>query len=182
MARNHRNRSIEMSDKLTPKQQRFVQEYLIDLNGTQAAIRAGYSERTANEQASRLLAKINIKSALAERQKKIADKTELTAQWVLDQLRIVAKRCMQTEPVLDRKGDPVYVETPEGTLVPAFTFQAVGAARALELIGKHLEMFTETHKHTGKIEVEHKVVDSIPFDAIRKRAETQQQRSQSTTH
>ena len=51
---------------LTPKQEAFVQEYLIDLNATQAAIRAGYSEKTANEQGSRLLANVKIAKAIAE--------------------------------------------------------------------------------------------------------------------
>ena len=49
---------------LTPRQARFVKEYLVDLNGTQAAIRAGYSSRTANEQAARLLANISVKAAV----------------------------------------------------------------------------------------------------------------------
>lgn len=49
---------------LKGKQQRFVDEYLIDLNATQAAIRAGYSEKTANEQAARLLANVSIKEAI----------------------------------------------------------------------------------------------------------------------
>jgi phage terminase small subunit len=48
-------------DKLTPKQLAFCQEYVVDKNGTQAAIRAGYSENSANEQAAQLLAKLSIK-------------------------------------------------------------------------------------------------------------------------
>jgi phage terminase small subunit len=43
---------------MTPRQQRFLDEYLVDLNATQAAIRAGYSTRTANEQGARLLANV----------------------------------------------------------------------------------------------------------------------------
>ena len=49
---------------LTPKQQRFVEEYLIDLNATQAAIRAGYSEKTAQEQSSRLLSNVMVQEAV----------------------------------------------------------------------------------------------------------------------
>lgn len=55
--------------KLTVKQQRFVNEYLIDLNATQAAIRAGYSAKYANTNASKLLRITTIKNALAERMK-----------------------------------------------------------------------------------------------------------------
>ena len=57
---------------MTPKQQRFVEEYLIDLNATQAAIRAGYSKHTANEQGSQLLAKLSIQAAVAEGHERIA--------------------------------------------------------------------------------------------------------------
>lgn len=52
---------------ITPKQKRFADEYLIDLNATQAAKRAGYSEKTANEQGARLLAKASVKAYIAER-------------------------------------------------------------------------------------------------------------------
>lgn len=59
---------------MTKKQERFVEEYLIDLNATQAAIRAGYSPKTANEQASRMLANVSIQAeisrAMAERSKR----------------------------------------------------------------------------------------------------------------
>lgn len=59
---------------MTKKQERFIEEYLIDLNATQAAIRAGYSPATANEQAARLLANVSIKAqidkAIAERSKR----------------------------------------------------------------------------------------------------------------
>lgn len=70
--------------KLTPKQQRFVEEYLVDLNATQAAIRAGYSPKTANEQASRLLANVNVKAAVAEAQKRLSERTEITQDMVLN--------------------------------------------------------------------------------------------------
>ena len=51
---------------LTPKNGRFVKEYLVDLNGTQAAIRAGYSPKTANEQAARLLANVSVRKVIDE--------------------------------------------------------------------------------------------------------------------
>ena len=71
---------------LTAKQGRFVAEYLIDLNATQAAIRAGYSEKTANEQGSRLLANVKIASAVAEAQAKRSQRTEITQDRVLAEL------------------------------------------------------------------------------------------------
>lgn len=68
---------------LTPKQKCFVEEYLIDLNQTQAAIRAGYSEKTANEQASRLLANVNIKKAIEAAMAERSKRTQITADMVL---------------------------------------------------------------------------------------------------
>jgi phage terminase small subunit len=68
---------------LTPKQKRFVDEYLIDLNATQAATRAGYSARTANEQGARLLAKVSVRSAVSAAKQKRAERTEITADRVL---------------------------------------------------------------------------------------------------
>ena len=73
-------------DKFTPKQRAFVQEYLKDLNGTQAAVRAGYSSRTANEQASRLLANVNIQEAVAKAKAERSNRTKIDADWVLKRL------------------------------------------------------------------------------------------------
>lgn len=78
-----------MSD-LTAKQALFVREYLIDLNATQAAIRAGYSKKTANEQGARLLAKASVKAAVAEASEKRADKLDLNAERVLKAIAEVA--------------------------------------------------------------------------------------------
>lgn len=72
--------------KLTAKQQAFVREYLIDLNATQAAIRAGYSAKTAEQQGSRLLRNAEVQRAVSEGQKERSEKTGITAQWVLERL------------------------------------------------------------------------------------------------
>jgi phage terminase small subunit len=135
---------------LNPKQQRFVDEYLIDLNATQAAIRAGYSERTARAIGAENLTKPDIAAAIDAKRMKVAEKAELSVAWVLERLRAVAERCMQSEPVLDKRGEPVMVETSAGDLAPAFTFQAAAANRSLELLGKHLGMFPDKVEHTGK--------------------------------
>ena len=71
---------------LTPKQQRFVEEYLIDLNATQAAIRAGYSEKTAKEIGSENLTKPNIAKAIQEAQESLSNKTQLTVDIVVQGL------------------------------------------------------------------------------------------------
>ena len=71
---------------LTAKQQRFVDEYLIDLNATQAAIRVGYSKKTADQQASRLLTNVKVREYLAQRQADRANRTEITQDKVLKEL------------------------------------------------------------------------------------------------
>lgn len=78
-----------MSD-LTAKQALFVREYLIDLNATQAAIRAGYSKKTATVQGARLLTNANVKAAVAEASEKRADKLDLNAERVLQAIAEVA--------------------------------------------------------------------------------------------
>lgn len=70
---------------LTDKQQRFVDEYLIDLNATQAAIRAGYSEKTARSQGQRLLTNVDIKLALSAAQEERSERTKIDAAWVLQE-------------------------------------------------------------------------------------------------
>src|SRR5690606_25369157 len=72
--------------ELTDKQKRFCEEYLIDLNATQAAIRAGYSEKTANEQGSQNLAKLSIQEYLQERKKQIQNKIEVSQDRVVQEL------------------------------------------------------------------------------------------------
>ncbi len=68
---------------MTPKQQRFVTEYLVDLNATQAAIRAGYSEKTARSQGQRLLTNVDIAMAIEAGQAKRSERTEVTQDYVL---------------------------------------------------------------------------------------------------
>ncbi|WP_180123022.1 terminase small subunit [Acinetobacter sp. YH12086] len=134
---------------LTPKQQRFVEEYLIDLNATQAAIRAGYSEKTAKEIGSENLTKPNIQKAIEEAQNKRAERTEITQDYVLSNIQKVIERCMQQEAVQARDGSPLLVQGPEGDLACLFEFKETGALRGLELLGKHLGMFKDKIEHSG---------------------------------
>lgn len=123
---------------LTPKQKVFKDEYLLDLNGTQAAIRAGYSKRSAKEIASELLTKPNIKKAIQAAAENRSKKTGLNAEWVLERLEIVTDRCMQVTPVMEFDHNlKEMVETGE------FKFEHTGANKSLELIGRHFKMFTD---------------------------------------
>ena len=125
--------------KLTDKQAAFVREYLVDLNATQAAIRAGYSERTASRIGPQLLGKNCVREAIEKAQAKRARRVEVTQDYVLSNLVEVVERTMQRAPVTDRKGEQVTDE--EGRAV--WTCDAKGANRALELLGKHLGIFTD---------------------------------------
>ena len=134
---------------MNDKQESFVREYLIDLNATQAAIRAGYSEATAYSQGQRLLKNVEVADAIQKQMDKRAKRVEVTADYVLETIVSTIERCKQAEPVIDRKGDPVMVETPDGAIAPAYTFNAAGVLKGAELLGKHLKLFTEKHELTG---------------------------------
>jgi phage terminase small subunit len=81
--------------KLTPKQKRFVEHYLIDPNATQAALRAGYSKRTAKVIGSENLSKPSIAAAIAAKQQEIAEKNGLSAQKVIGELMLLGFANMQ---------------------------------------------------------------------------------------
>lgn len=146
---------------LTPKQQRFVDEYIIDLNGRQAAIRTGYAERSAEVTASRLLSNANISLAINKALAARSQRTEITADYVLSTILETVERCKQAVPVTDKTGKKVVVVTEDGELVPAYTFDSKAVLRGCELLGKHLALFTDKHELTGKdggpLEVEHKL-------------------------
>lgn len=76
--------------KLSDKQKRFCKEYVIDSNYTQAAIRAGYSKRSAKMQGSRLMTNDDIKAYIAHLQEKVAKRLEVDADWIGEQFKILA--------------------------------------------------------------------------------------------
>jgi phage terminase small subunit len=125
---------------LNDKQGRFVDEYLIDLNATQAAIRAGYSEKTAGQQGERLLKNVEIQKSLTDRMKKRAERTEITQDYVLASIVETMERCKQAEPVL----------TPQGIPTGEYKFEHVGVLRGADLLGRHLGMWKQRFEHTGK--------------------------------
>lgn len=137
--------------KLTIKQETFVAEYLVDLNATQAAIRAGYSAKTANEQGSRLLANVSVQKLIQERMNQRSERLEITSDYVLNTIVDTIERCRQAKPVFDKKGDPVLVfNEQEQAVVPMYAFDPGSVLKGSELLGRHLKLFTEKMEHTGK--------------------------------
>ena len=88
--KENKSEIMERKSKLTPKQELFVQQYLVDRNATQAAIRAGYSKKTANQQGARLLANVGVKSALRARGAAALARLEVTEDMVLQELAAIA--------------------------------------------------------------------------------------------
>lgn len=136
------------ADDLTPRQRRFALEYLREPNGKQAAIAAGYSAKGAEVTASKLLRVPKVAAFIAERAAKVAQRLELDAEYVLRSLKNVAERCQQAVPVMVREGREVVQKTDErGEGI--WEFDSGGANKALELLGKHLKLFTEKVEASG---------------------------------
>ena len=144
------------------KHERFCQEYIIDLNGYKAAKRAKYSEKTARVQASQLLTILNIQERIAELQEKRAERTQVTQDMVLNELKILALSDFRdygeivNQYVIDRlklntfkeiKGEATRAiksisehVTKDGVQLK---FKLHGKTHAIELLGKHLGMFVD---------------------------------------
>ena len=130
--------------KLTSKQELFCLEYMVDLNATQAAIRAGYSENSAGAIGGENLQKPEIQERIQELKAERASKVLITAEDVLKNIIAIGDRCMQKEPVMvdgEPSGD--------------FKFDPSNALKANELLGKHLAIFTEKVKVEGELGVKH---------------------------
>ena len=116
---------------LTPKQHRFVTEYLVDLSASQAALRAGYSPRTAPQEGSRLLKNVDVQAAIATQQSQQLQAVEVRIEDVLRDLEAIAHTDLQT------------LSTRSG--VPA---RWADKLKALELLMKHMGLAApEQHQH-----------------------------------
>ena len=127
-----------MAEVLNPRHARFAQEYLIDLNGAQAAIRAGFSKRTARSAAARLLTNADIRAAIDEAKLARSERTKITADKVLEELARVA-----------------FFDSFEDGRV-----KMVDKLRALDLIARHLQMFDAKAQEPQNVIIE--VHSNIP--------------------
>jgi phage terminase small subunit len=169
---------------MTPKQQRFVEEYLLDLCATKAAIRAGYKEKNAKQIGSHLLAHPNVAAAIAAAQASRAERTRFDQDRVLDELELLAFSNLEHYIVDDNGQVALSLAAPAGAMralqsikrkvtIKPTRWGGEDVTREVEiklwdkpgplkLAGQHVGLFVEKHEHTGKngkpIEVVKKVV------------------------
>lgn len=118
---------------MTNKQEMFVKEYLIDFNATRAALEAGYSKDTAYAIGNENLKKLEIKEAIDKAIKERSEKTDITAEYVIQGIKEVIENATQDSNKL----------------------------KGFELLGKHLALFTDVNKLTGSLAVENSQVDKL---------------------
>lgn len=135
--------------KINEQQDMFCREFIIDLCAKNAAIRAGYSPLTAETIGYRLHKKFQwrIDELMARR----IMRTDIDSDWVIRELVDVVHGSKEGTPVLDVRGKQVTKYNEGDELVAVYQFNAKGATGALELLGKHLGMFTEKIEVTGNI-------------------------------
>ncbi|TCM62318.1 phage terminase small subunit [Acinetobacter calcoaceticus] len=139
----------------------FCNEYLKDLNVKQAAIRAGYSERSAGQHGHDIYKRTEVQARIDHLKQDRMNSLGLDVYYVLKNLKTIADRCMQAEEVTDREGNPVLMEDANGDLKPVYRFDAQGATKASELIGKHIGMFVEQKKINVEVDLMSELIDEI---------------------
>lgn len=163
---------ITGNHKLTPKQAKFVIEYMVDLNATQSAIRAGYSENAASEIGHENLRKPQILEEIKKHIDARAERTLLTADYVVIGLKELFERCMQRTKVMIRDGKSWKQKTEfndNNEAVGVWQFDSMGANKALDSLCRHLGIFNdkplvETHLHITTIGKLHKAAEEYDGD------------------
>jgi len=146
----------------------FAKEYLIDLNATQAAIRAGYSKRTAKSQGQRLLTYVDVAAEIQKAKAERTERTEITADMVVRRLAEIGfgdlRRCFDSDGHLVRPQDMpddvaallagievVTVHLGQGEVEHVAKIKTRDTVRALELLGKHTGAFERDNKQLQPI-------------------------------
>mgnify|MGYP003659941065 CR=1 FL=1 len=171
-------------DALTPKQERFCHEYLIDLNATQAAVRALYSVDSASEQGSRLLGKLKVQELIYKLNQVRIEETKINANFVLTQLHAIANSnvkdmfdesgmCLPIKQIPDCIAKTIQsfdveervVEDPETGEVRAMTktikVKLWSKDKSLENLGKHLKLFTDKMEVSASMTLENIIGNSM---------------------
>lgn len=146
-----------MARKLTDKQKKFVEEYLIDLNATQACIRAGYSVKTANEQGAQNLAKLSIQEAISRAMAERSKRTGINQDRIVQELARIA--FVKITDVVDPDGE-INTNASDDDLACIESYKVedsdsvngssskrevklASKIKALELLGKHVGMWND---------------------------------------
>lgn len=168
----------------------FCRAYIIDFNGTNAAIAAGYSKKSAHVSSTRLLKNAKVKARLAELQKKQTDKLDITAERVLREIALLAysnmddyvriedgKRVLDTSiPTRDQMAAVVEITEDstggsgdgERRAVIRTRFKLADKGLNLERLGRHLKLFTDKIEHSGLETLADKIAASRARIANRK--------------
>lgn len=161
---------------LTKKQKLFIEEYLIDLNATQAAIRAGYSEKRASELGYQLLQKTTVSDEIQKRMKDREKRTEITQDMVLKELAKIGFADVTDFVTIESKGSYKAVQVKSTDDMPGDKLGAIAGikegangieiklndkGKALELIGRHLGMFKDKLEVSGVLETEISKLDDL---------------------
>lgn len=187
-----------MANNLTKKQQVFVAEYIVDQNATKAAIRAGYSEKTAEQQGSRLLGNVKVSAEVDRNLGKKLEKLDITAEKVLRELALLgfsnmldyisvgsngaikvdlskltrdqaaAIQEVTVEEFTERTGEDEYGK-PSFENVKRVKFKLNDKRGALELLGRHLKLFTDKVQVEGDLRLEFRDVKQKLLDKLTNR-------------
>ncbi len=149
--------------KLTTKEQKFCEEYLIDCNATQAAIRAGYSKRSARQIGTETMSKLVIKNVIKQKQRALLFSTQVTAERVAKELARIA--FFDERELYDAEGKPKRINDLDDDTAAAVGLKMSDKVAALEKLGKHLGMFEETLNLKYKTPVQVNVASFTPEQA-----------------
>lgn len=163
---------------MTPKQTRFVAEYLVDLNATQAAIRAGVPEKSAKTIGPRWLAHVGVAAAIAEGKAKQLEKADLSAARVLEEYRRISFLDVRTfydeagnlKPVKDWTADQgasvssfeVLIKNAkagDGVTDTVHKIRLIDKSRTLNDLSKHFGLLTERVDLSGELVIRHEGLD-----------------------
>jgi len=178
-----------MKKELTPKQERFCREYVIDLNGLQAALRCNYSKKTAQQQASRLLLNVKVQEFIKQLQDNANNKLEIKQEYVLSEILKIShcniqdyiKAGFEIEDIVNLKRDQAAaIESIQVTTTirgsgenmsteKVVKFKLYDKIKALDMLSKHTGIF-EKDNEQARASVIFNVIATNPkqLDTIKK--------------
>lgn len=154
---------------LNEKQKAFCNEYIIDLNGTQAAIRAGYSKKTAGSQANAFLKKPEIQQYLQELMAGIAKRNRISQDEIMRDLIEIKNRCLQNVPVMKyNKETKEYEQEGAGCGEPIYKFDGQSAIKALDALCKIIGAYEKDNQQKANAGTDvNIIINKADFEEVR---------------